>query len=375
MSVRRRKWRDPITGQVKEAWMIDVAVTLENGRTQRIRRVAPLQNKRAAERYELELRRELIEGQFNRKEDQSKRREPSLTLAEFSKPFLGVYAVTNNKPSGVEAKRIICNNHLIPALGSRRLDQIGVQDIEAFKAEKLTDGYAPKTVNNFLAVLRKLLTVAVEWGKLEQAPKIQWLKIPDPEFDFLSFEEAERLVAGAPDTWRTMIVVALRTGLRIGELLALRWDDVDLVAGRLVVRRSASRGIIGTPKNGRSREVPLSDRALADLKGHRHLRGELVFCGETGRLLNRGECKWPLWRACRLAGLRRIGWHVLRHTFASHLAMRGVPLKAVQELLGHSTMEMTMRYAHLSPDLRRDSVRLLDGHGTYAAHEPREQQN
>jgi hypothetical protein len=83
----------------------------------------------------------LIEGQFNRKEDHSKRREPSPTLAEFCKPFLGVYAVTNNKPSGVEAKRIICSNHLIPALGSRRHDQIGVQDIEAFKAEKLNDAF------------------------------------------------------------------------------------------------------------------------------------------------------------------------------------------------------------------------------------------
>jgi site-specific recombinase XerD len=114
---------------------------------------------------------------------------------------------------------------------------------------------------------------------------------------------------------------------------------------------------------------------LAVLKGHRHLRGELVFCAENGGLLKRGECKWPLWRACQKAGMRLVGWHVLRHTFASHLAMRGVPLKAVQELLGHSTMAMTMRYAHLSPNVSRDSVRLLDGHGTYAAHEPRERQN
>jgi integrase len=375
MSVRRRMWRDPATGRAKEAWMIDVMVTLKDGRTERVRRVAPIQNKRAAERYELELRQELIEGQAATKEDLPKKREPSPTLAEFCKAFLDVYAATNNKPSGVEAKRIICNSHLIPALGSRRLDQIGVQEIEAFKAAKLKDEYAPKTVNNFLAVLRKLLTVAVDWEKLEHAPKVQWLKIPDPEFDFFTFEEAERLVGGAPGDWKAMIVVGLRTGLRIGELLALRWDDVDLVAGRLVVRRSVSRGLIGTPKNGRSREIPLSDQALAALKGHRHLRGELVFCGESGRLLNRGECKWPLWRACQKAGLRRVGWHALRHTFASHLAMRGVPLKAVQELLGHSTMDMTMRYAHLSPDVRRDSVRLLDGHGTYAAHEPRERQN
>jgi site-specific recombinase XerD len=74
----------------------------------------------------------------------------------------------------------------------------------------------------------------------------------------------------------------------------------------------------------------------------------------------KGQAKWPLWRACKKAGLRMIGWHVLRHTFASHLAMRGVPLKAVQELLGHATIEMTMRYAHLAPTVKREAVAQLD---------------
>jgi len=78
-------------------------------------------------------------------------------------------------------------------------------------------------------------------------------------------------------------------------------------------------------------------------------------------MLTKGECEHPLWRACRRADLRRIGWHVLRHTFASHLAMKGVALKAIQELLGLATIEMTMRYAHLSPDVRRGAVKLLDG--------------
>jgi site-specific recombinase XerD len=106
--------------------------------------------------------------------------------------------------------------------------------------------------------------------------------------------------------------------------------------------------------------VPLGDEVLAALKKHRHLRGELVFCAIDGRMLGKNKCKHPLWRACKRAGLRRIGWHVLRHTFASHLVMRGVPLKAVQELMGHATVEMTMRYAHLSPNVPRDAVRCLD---------------
>jgi integrase len=121
-----------------------------------------------------------------------------------------------------------------------------------------------------------------------------------------------------------------------------------------------SRHATLTPSaRGKSREIPLNDKVLTALKRHRHLRGELVFCDEGGRMLPK-VCKWPMWSACKKAGLRRIGWHVLRHTFASHLVMRGAPLKAVQELLGHSTIEMTMRYAHLSPDVRRDAVRLLD---------------
>jgi Phage integrase family len=90
------------------------------------------------------------------------------------------------------------------------------------------------------------------------------------------------------------------------------------------------------------------------------LLGGLLWPGEGGRNLSKGDTKWPLWRACKRAGLRRVGWHILRHTFASHLVMRGVPLKAVQELLGHASIEMTMRYAHLAPGVTLDAVRLLD---------------
>jgi integrase len=189
---------------------------------------------------------------------------------------------------------------------------------------------------------------------------MKWLKVPEPEFDFLVYEEADRLIDAAEGEWRTMILVGIKAGLRQGELLALRWSDVDLVAGHVVIRQSVTRGIVTPPKNGKSRKIPLASSALAALRSHRHLRGKLVFCAADGRMLTKGECKHPLWGACKRASLRQIGWHVLRHTFASHLVMRGAPLKAVQELLGHASIEMTMRYAHLSPDARRDAVGLLD---------------
>jgi site-specific recombinase XerD len=90
------------------------------------------------------------------------------------------------------------------------------------------------------------------------------------------------------------------------------------------------------------------------------MRGPLVFCTAEGRMFNKNECKHPLWRACKRAGLREIGWHCLRHTFASHLVMRGAAMKVVQELLGHATIEMTNRYSHLSPEVPRHAVKLLD---------------
>ncbi len=137
--------------------------------------------------------------------------------------------------------------------------------------------------------------------------------------------------------------------------------DLDLVAGRIVVRRTLWRDQEGTPKGGRTREVPLSDDAIATLKAHRHLKGPYVFCETNGARLTHSRVKDVVPWTCSKAGLaKRLTTHDLRHTFASHLVMRGVALKAVQELLGHATIDMTMRYAHLSPDVKRDAVRLLD---------------
>jgi integrase len=338
--------------------MIDIKYEHPDGRIERVRKVSPVQSRRGAEQYERDVRHALLEGRYGRKEAQAP------TLKEFETDFIDLYARTENKQSEVEAKQRHLKNHIVPFFGHMRLDAIGAEHVARYKAAKLKDEYDPKSINNQLAVLRKLMAVAVDWGRLKHVPALKWLlRAPPPMFDFLTFEEAERLVAGSSPGWRAMIVVALKTGLRHGELLALRWEDIDLVAGRLMVRRSLSGKRIDTPKNHKSREVALSDEAIRALKAHRHLRGELAFCDEKGQLLTRYACKWPLWQACKRAGIRLVGWHTLRHTFASHLVMRGAPLKAVQELLGHADITMTMRYAHLSPDARRDAVRLLDGGG------------
>jgi integrase len=133
-------------------------------------------------------------------------------------------------------------------------------------------------------------------------------------------------------------------------------DDVDLHAGRLLVRRSVWQGVESTLKGARPREIPLSDQAL----GSHPRRGRCVFARLDGERRDGHGCTRALYTIAERAGQAvPFGWHVLRHTFASRLVMRGVPLKAVQELMGHATMEMTLRYAHLAPDVRRDAVQPL----------------
>ncbi len=171
----------------------------------------------------------------------------------------------------------------------------------------------------------------------------------------------ERIIRAADGQWRAMCIIAVRAGLRLGELRALRWDDVDLLTGKLTVHRAAWKMIVGTPKSGHAREIALTNEANQALSQMDPSRSPFVFCAEDGTMLTKESCKWPLWRASKNAGLDRlIGWHVLRHTFASHLVMRGAPLKAVQELLGHADIKVTMRYAHLTPSSRGEAIGLLD---------------
>ena len=353
MSVRRRMDRDPLAGAAYEVWLVDIVFQHPDGREQRIKKKSPVQTRRGAEDYERQVRNALLDGSYGKKE------EKFATFGDFAETFVNTYATANNKPSEVRSKNSILNLHMKPAFGRKRLGAIGSEDVEAYKARMLREGLKPKTVHNHLAVLSKLMRMAVEWGYLQTLPTIKTMKLDRPEFDFLTFEEADRLVAAGEGMWGTMTVVALNTGLRIGELRALRWEDVDLVSGRILVRRNVWRDKIGSPKGGRSREVPLNSVARDALKGHRHLRGELIFCRDDGSMQGETEGYKPLGFTCKRAGLRSVAWQVMRHTFASHLVMRGQPLKAVQELLGHASIEMTMRYAHLSPDVRRDAVEAL----------------
>ncbi len=346
MSVKKRK---------DGRWQVYVVRKVDGVRT-KIRKSARTRE----EGYRLE--RELL-GRFDRGEVQLGK---SPLFSEWAKEFLAVYPVGNNKPSEVAAKTMIVNTHLVPFFGNEPLDRVTVGTVERFKAHQRKEGFAPKTINNRLTVLRRMLVVATEWGRLGHAPKVKLLKVGPQKFRFLDFEESRCFLESAQTDWRAMMVIALRTGLRRGELLALRWEDVNIAKSVVDVQRSVWKDIEVAPKGGRSRKVPLSADAKEALRSlpSRFKKGYVFGRGDVR--LTTGEIQYPMIAASKKAGMKRVGWHVLRHTFASQLAMKGVPLRVIQEWMGHSTIAMTERYAHLAPGFSSEAVSLLDDAPTTA---------
>ncbi len=193
---------------------------------------------------------------------------------------------------------------------------------------------------------------AVAWDVIERMPcSIQLLPVVRREAAFFDFDDYERLVDAARSIdWRTQLIVLLGGdgGLRVGEIVALQWDDVDFGRGQLCVRHSDWRGQLTSPKNGRVRFVGMTQRLAVELRSARHLRSPRVLYQDDGRPLTR-QGAWSRVRyAARRANLRT-GVHILRHTFCSHLVMQGARMRDVQELVGHQDLTMTQRYSHLTP--------------------------
>ncbi|MBI1805090.1 MAG: site-specific integrase [Ignavibacteriae bacterium] len=342
------------TRKIRNSWWVDCRCE-----GVRYRKRSPENSQAGAKAYELLLRQRLARGEpiDGRTEDQS---PPEPSFREFSEKWYKTYVLTNNKYSTQTGKRSVLNVHLVPFFANMKLKEISSMHIEQFKAAKLEVGLAPLSINGQLLILGKCLRCAQEWGELEKVPKIKALKVPPQKFDFFSREESDRLLSAIADPmWYGMVLLAIRTGLRVGEIMGLEWSDVDIAAGKLAVRKSIVRGIVSSPKNNRERYLPLTPQLCNALSKIPRSNG-LLFQTKNGNPLRYHRLRKTLARFCKRAGLRTIGWHRLRHTFASQLVGSGVSLKATQELLGHSDIRMTMRYAHLAPSALREAVLVLD---------------
>jgi integrase len=289
---------------------------------------------------------------------------PVPTLRDFGPRWIEGYArASRQKASGIDAKESILRMRLYPELGDLSLDQITPERLALFQAS-LTR-YSEKTVNNTLSTLGKLLKVAVDWRVIDRMPcTIRLVKAKPGAPRFLEIEDFDRLVTAATaiDT-RTHVLVLLggHGGLRRGELIGLRWSDVDFRRRQLLVSQAVWRGVVDMPKSGKPRIVDMSSALENALKAHPKT-GERVLCADGGTPATAKLLRTWLARAARSAGIPHAtgALHVLRHTCGSSLAALGAPPRAIQALLGHADLNMTLRYMSLTTSSRRDAVDLFD---------------
>lgn len=342
--------------KLRDRWSVDIR---HNNRRYRIS--SPENTRSGAKAYEAFLLQQLSRG-INPFEE--KKEKKFLTFEEFAWKWVDLYVKNNNKISGVRGKTSTLKTHLVPFFGKCKLNEITNFLIEEYKASIIKKGLCNKTVNNHLTMLNTCLAYAVEWGELETLPRVKRLQVPPQKFDFLTFEESEMLINKATGIWKEMILFALHTGMRYGEIRAITWQCINWDNKLLTVKSAFYRDILGSTKSNKERHIPLSPRLFEVLEKRKKVRG-FIFADKSGDYLKENLPRQALRRIIeqtelKRANNRKIGWHALRHTFASQLAMRGAPLSAVQQLLGHSDIQTTMKYAHLSPSALDNAIRLLD---------------
>ena len=335
--------------KIRQSWWVDFRFGF-----QRYRIRSPENSKAGTQAYEATLRKMLAAGE---RIDEGEKK--LVKFQDFAADWFRVYVMNNNKLSVQLTQRGILDLHLLPYFGKYRLSEITSQAVERYKAKKASEGLAPKSINNQLGVLRRCLQIAMEWGSLDKLPTIKMLKTPPPVVVFLNENECRALLADKVEPLANlMILTALRTGMRLGELCGLSWEDIDFKSGIVTVRHSFVRGEMNSPKSNKIRHIPITADLTEALKKSAKPCG-LVFQVDKKPITGYAGSE-ILGRACIRANIKHIGWHKLRHTFASQLVARGANLRAVQELLGHSTIQMTERYVHLAPSSLRQAMSVLE---------------
>jgi integrase len=280
-------------------------------------------------------------------------------------------------------KSYIVYGHIIPALGHVPLQRLTPQHIRAFYASEMNAGLKPQTVRGYHLTLHKALAQAVKDGLIARNV-CDLIDPPKPikrEMQTLNEEQARLLLETAKGhRLEILLVLAIATGMREGEMLALRWSDIDMDRGVLFVRRTVKRvgkyGIVETePKTAKSkRQITLPDFVVTALKQHGEKQqalkikmGErwkdkgLVVCNHFGGFIETAFLTTRFKKLLKIAGLPNVRFHDLRHSAATLLFAMGVHPKIVQELLGHSSVVITMDvYSHALPSMHQEAMRKMD---------------
>ncbi len=293
------------------------------------------------------------------------RSQSRVTFAEYAADWVHAYTGRTSKgirPTTLEEYRRDIVGHVVPVLGRKRLGQIEPRHIKLLAADLAKGGRSASTVRNIIAPVRALFATAVEEGVIRSNPcaglRLAGGARPDHHARALTEDELAGLMAEVPVQWRLLVGFLAQTGLRVGEMLALCWDDIDLDTRRVKVRRRLYKGAMDVPKSRYGvRDVPISAGLAQALRKHRVASryeddADPVFASETGKPLNGSNI---LGRIVKPAAIRAgVGWagvHTLRHTCASMLFRSGWNAKQVQVVLGHHSPAFTLAtYVHLIPD-------------------------
>ena len=299
-------------------------------------------NKREAEHVVAIIKADAVRGKYNFKKEVE-----NPTFKDFAKVYIE-YAKGDKKSWQRDVTSL---NNLIPYFGGKRLSEITSLSIENYKTMR-REKVKPATVNRELACFKHMFNLAIGWDKAEDNPvkKVKLFKEVNQMMRILSAEEEEKLMKCASLSLKPVLVTALATGMRIGEILELTWDKVDLERGVITVDNT---------KNGKSRYIPINSR-LSDVlrKIWESSKSKRVFMNRNGASYESTRTAFETAR--RKAGIENLRMHDLRHTFASRLVMNGVDLATVKELLGHETIAMTLRYSHPTPEHKKKAVESLN---------------
>jgi len=250
----------------------------------------------------------------------------------------------NNKRSWERDEQSI--KHFLKYFRGKTLNQIASWHIEKYKSERKNE-VKPSTVNRELDTLRNMLNKAVDWNMIESSPYkgIRHFRVNNTNLRIISEDEFNKLYQVSSSELKPILLCAISTGMRLGELLSLKWNDTNLNDGYILVRDS---------KNYESRTIPVNPTLLKVLSNlEKSSQSEYVFEGR--RTIKRA---WT--NALRKSGISHCRFHDLRHTFASRLVMAGVDLVTVAELMGHKDITMTKRYSHPTPEHKKRAIQHLN---------------
>lgn len=355
-----------LRGKKRKVWVLRYRedVMLPSGEIERVNRseiigaLFDIPTRRIAQRIVESKLRAINQGIY--------RPKTTLTFREFVETQWQPSLFPTFKRSTSRGYAYMLRKYLIPTFGESKLTEMTRQMVQAFVAQ-LGQLLAPKSVCLVKNTLSRVFTIAIEWGYVEQNP-VTGVRIPSQivqrERTALTPEQVRKLVAELPEPCKSMVLIAVLTGLRRGELFALRWGVVDFERKLISVRESVYEGQFSSPKTRSSvRKIPMGE-ALEEiflrLRRKDNVASALVFASEKGTPLRpENVLKRVIHPACERLGLPKVGWHDLRHTSAT-LLHEHEPLRVAQAILGHSDLQTTLGYTHVLPGWQREAMKRLE---------------